>query len=235
MSRLPIGIGAVAFLAVVIGSFALVAESGPIARSSVAMILIGINGVALSGLAGLILVRARWSRWVLAASVATASALASIGGGPWFWATLAVGAVAIVGIFGPWLTLWIRQQPVAEPLGPVPVALMASAGLTPIVVGLAVFEGVAALHWFLVLIVTASAWAYGRGFRIGIWGMRIVVPIVGLVAALQTPQVGSVVVAALAFVIMGLAWTPQAKHVTAVITPPLPAPRIRKASDDQSQ
>jgi hypothetical protein len=235
MSRLPIGIGAVAFLAVVIGSIALANESGPIAQSSVAMILIGVNGVTLSGLAGLILVRAPWSRWVLAASVAAATTLASIGGGPWFWTTLAVGTVAIVGISGPWLTLWVRQRPVAEPLGSIPIVLMASAGIVPIVVGLAAFEGVSVSHWVLALTVITSAWAYGRGLRFGIWGLRVVVPFAGVIAALQTAFAGNIVVAVGASAIMVLAWTPQAKHVTAVITPPLPAPRIRKASDDQSQ
>jgi len=235
MSRLPIGIGTVAFLGVVIGSVALVNDSGPIARSSVVMILIGVNGVALSGLAGLILVRAPWSRWVLAGAVITATALASIGGGPWFWIALVVGAVAIVGVSGPWLTLWVRKRPVAEPLGYVPVALLASAGLTPIVVGFAAYEGVTASHWLLVLIVITSAWAYGRGLRLGIWGLRVVVPVSGAAAALQTAFAGNIAIVAGALVITVLAWTPQARHVTAVITPPLPAPVRRKASDDQSQ
>jgi hypothetical protein len=235
MSRLPIAIGALAFLAVVIGSVALLNDSGPIARSSVAMILIGVNGVALSGLAGLILVRAPWSRWVLAGSVVSATALASIGGGPWFWIVLVVGAVAIVGVSGPWLTLWVRKRPVAEPLGHVPVALLASAGLAPIVVGFSAYQGLAASHWLLVLIAIASAWAYGRGLRLGIWGLRVAVPVSGAAAALQTAFAGNIAVGAGALVITVLAWTPQAKQVTAVITPPLPSPVPRRASDDQSQ
>jgi len=235
MSRLAIGIGAAAFLAVVLGSVALVNDSGPIARSSVAMILIGLNAIALSGLAGLVLVRAPWGRWVLVGSVVAAAVFASIGGGPWFWGTLAAGTVAIVGIVGPWLTLWVRQRPVAEPLGSVPIALMASAGLTPVVVGLAAFEGVSASHWLLVLAAIVSAWAYGRGLRLGIWGLRVVVPASGAVAALQTAYAGNILIAATALAITILAWTPQAKHVTAVITPPLPAPQPRRASNDQSQ
>jgi hypothetical protein len=235
MSRLPIVIGATAFLAVVIGSIAAVIESGPISPSSLVMILLGLNSVALTGLAGLILVRAPWSRWVLSASVVAGTALGSIGGGPWFWVVLGIGMVAVVGLSGPWLTLWVRQRPVAEPLGYVPVALLASSGVAPILVGLAAYQGVDASHWLLVLVVVASAWAYGRGLPFGIWGLRVVVPLSGGMASLQTAPAGNIVIATGALMVMVLAWTPEARQVTAVITPPLPAPVPRRTSDDQSQ
>lgn len=232
MRRLPIGIGAIAFLSVVLGSIAFAIESEPISRSSVAMILIGLNGIALSGLAGLMLVRAPWSRWVLAGSVVAAGALASIGGGIWFWVVLGMGTVATIGIAGPWLTLWVRQQPAAEPLGWVPITLMASGAFTPIVVGFASHSGVGASHWTLVFVVIASAWAYGRGLPFGIWGLRVLVPISGAAAMFRTEFPGNMAIAVGALTIAVLAWTPAAKRVTAVITPPLPAPTPRRTSDD---
>lgn len=196
------------------------------------MILVGILGIALAGLAGLILVRAPWSRWVLGGSVAVAIALASIDGGFWFWAALAIGSVAIAALAGPWLVLWVRQQPVAEPLGPVPVSLMASAGIAPILVGISSHEGVGVPHWMLVIVVMVSAWAYGQGLPFGIWGLRVAVPIFGAVAALRTNSYGDAVIAVGAGVITILAWLPQARQVTAVITPPLRAPIQRKGVGD---
>lgn len=235
MSRLPIGIGAIAFLAVVIGSLVFASDSGVVSASSTAMILVGILGIALTGLAGLLLVRAPWSRWVLGGSVVIATTLASIGGGLWFWIDLAIGSVAIAGLAGPWLVLWVRQQPVAEPLGPVPVTLMASAGFAPIVVGFASYEGVGIPHWTLVFVIIVSAWAYGRGLPFGIWGLRVAVPIFGAVATLQTSSYGNVVIAVGTGMVTILAWLPQARQVTAVITPPLPAPVQRKGVDDASR
>jgi len=224
MSRLPTAVGTSAFLAIVFGSVAFVIDSGPIVHSASFMIFVGVTGFALGGLAGLLLVRARWARWVLGTVVVGSVLLASIGGTALFWISLIVGAIAIIGLAGPWLTLWVRQQPVADQLGSVPVALMASGTITPIVVGFAAWDGVGPVHWILTIGVVMSAWAYGRGLPFGIWGFRVFVPIVGVPSVLQTSRPGSFVIAVAIVLLVGLAWSPSAKKVTAVITPPLPAP-----------
>ncbi|MEE8456922.1 MAG: hypothetical protein V3S28_02630 [Acidimicrobiia bacterium] len=228
MSRLSTAVGTSAFLAAAFGSMAFVIDSGPIIPSASLMIFVGMTGVALGGLAGLLLVRARWARWVLGTVVVGSVLLASIGGTALFWISLVLGAVAIVGLAGPWLTLWVRQQPVADQLGSVPVALMASGAFTPIIVGFAAWDSVALVHWALVVIVIVSGWAYGRGLPFGIWGFRLVVPIVGLQVVLHTSRPGSFVIAGGITVVAGLAWSGLARKVTAVITPPLPSPVNRK-------
>jgi hypothetical protein len=199
------------------------------------MILLGLLEGALWGLAGLLLVRAPWGRWLLGVSVIAAIAGASIGGSALFWISLLVGAFSIVGLSGPWLTLWVRRQPAAEQLGAVPLSLLGSAVVAPILVGLAQYEGVLVTHWILVMVVIASAWAYGRGLPFGIWGFRFVVPVVGLIAASQTDAPGSVAIAAGALSMTIMAWNPRAKQVTAVITPPLPSPVPRKGSGDANK
>jgi hypothetical protein len=209
---------------------AFVLDSRPITSSASLMIFVGVTGVALGGLAGLLLARARWARWVLGAVVVVSVLLASTGGTTLFWISLILGAVAIVGLSGPWLTLWVRQRPVADQLGSVPVTLMASGAITPIVVGFAAWDSVALVHWTLVAIVMVSGWAYGRGLPFGMWGFRIVVPIVGLQVALQTSRPGSFVIAGGITVLVGLAWSGLARKVTAVITPPLPSPVNRKGT-----
>jgi hypothetical protein len=229
MSRLPIAIGSSAFASVTLGCVAFIMDSGRIASPAAAMIVFGLLLVTLGGLAGLILTRAPWSRWVLGVTIITAILLASISGSPLFWIALGVGTFALIGLTGPWLTLWVRQQPPADRLGIVPMSLIASGGITPIVVGFAAYEEVAPIHWALVGVVVVCAWAYGRGLMFGIWGFRLLVLPFALLAGLQTAEAGSVIIVLGALLIATMSWSPQAGRVTAVITPPLPAPASRVA------
>lgn len=235
MSRLPIAIGASAFTAVVLGAGAFVIDSGPVAGSSAMMIAIGLLASALAGLAGLLLVRAPWGRWLLGVVVAAGVVSASVGESALLWVALAIGSVAIVGLSGPWLTLWVRRQPVAEQLGIVPVLLLASAGFAPIFVGLAAYEGVAVIHWALIATIATSAWAYGRGLPFGIWGFRIATPLLGLASASQTNAPGNFAIVCGTLAITAIAWSPQSTQVTAVITPPLPTPVSRKGSGNANK
>jgi hypothetical protein len=235
MSRLPIAIGATAFASVTISALAFALDSGPVTGSAVSMIIIGVFGLVLVGLAGLILVRAPWARWLLSSTVVFAILLASTNESGPFWVALALGSLALIGLSGPWLTLWMRRQPVADRLGAVPMALIASGTIAPVYVGLAAFEGVSAVHWTYVAVIAASAWSYGRGLPFGIWGFRTLVPILGLLAATRTSSPGDIVVATGALALSAVAWTPQARAVTAVITPPLPAPASRRESGDASR
>jgi len=234
MSRLPIAIGASGFVAVTFALIAFMADSGTIASSAAAMIISGIAGMALGGLAGLLLVRARWGGWTLGSAVLASILLASIGGSVLFWVALGVATISIIGLAGPWLTLWVRRQPVADRLGTIPVALIASSVVAPITIGFAAFGGVAWTHWTLVALIVVSAWAYGRGLPFGIWGFRVVVPIVGLYVGMLTPEPGSLAIAGGAVAIAAMAWNPRARKVTAVITPPLPAPVNRGTSNREN-
>lgn len=235
MNRLPIAIGSSAFLAVTLGAAAFLVDSGPIAQSSAAMILFGLLGVALGGLSGLLLVRAPWARWLLGVAVLFAMLLASIGGSGLLWIVVGVGATAIIGLGGPWLTLWVRQQPVTDQLGTVPVSLIASGAVAPVLVGFASYQGVGLSQWALVMSTIASAWAYGRGLPFGIWGFRAVTPIFGLVAVSRTGRLGSIAIAVGTLLLVAMAWSSLAKRVTAVITPPLPSPVSRRGSGDASR
>ncbi|GMQ93089.1 MAG: hypothetical protein BMS9Abin12_0566 [Acidimicrobiia bacterium] len=234
MSRPPIAIGASGFIAVTFGLIAFAQDSGTIASSAAAMIISGIAGMAIGGLAGLLLVHARWGGWMLGSAVLASIFLASVGGSVLFWIALGIAAISIIGLTGPWLTLWVRQQPVADPLGMIPVALIASSVAAPIIVGLAAYGGVTWFHWTLVGFVVVSAWAYGRGLPFGIWGFRVIVPIVGLFVTILTPGPASLAIAGGAVVVAGMAWNRRARKVTAVITPPLPAPVNRGTSNREN-
>lgn len=235
MSRLPLAIGTSAFIAITMCCVLFAVDSGSIARSSAAMIVLGLMELALAGLAGLMLARAPWARWLLSATVVGSAVLASSSPSVLFWPAVTLGAFAIIGLTGPWLTLWVRQQPLADRIGAVPVVLIATAGVTPIIVGFAAYTGVEAVHWALVATALISAWAYGRGIVIGLWGFRVVLPAVGLLTASRTTEPGNVVIALGALAVAIMAWSPQAKRVTAVITPPLREPMSRKEAGDANR
>jgi len=131
--------------------------------------------------------------------------------------------------------LWVRREPVADRVGVVPVALISSAVITPVLVRFAAHAGVGWEHWTLVITVALSAWAYGRGLVFGMWGFRLVVPILGLLAAIATSNPGGAVILILALALSAMAWSPPARAVTAVITPPLPRPIPQRGSNDANR
>lgn len=235
MSRVPLAIGATAFGATGLASVAFVSDSIPIDQSAAVMILVGIMGSSLAALAGLLLVRAPWGRWLLALGLAASILLASVGGTALFWVSLTVGSAAVVGLVGPWLTLWVRQQPVAEKLGIVPVALITAGIGAPVVVGLASWDGVHWFHWALVAVTGVASWTYGRGISFGIWGFKVAVPVAGVFVALNTSQPGSYLLLVAVVATAGAAWSRAARRVTALITPPLPRPTARRESRGTDQ
>ena len=103
MSRLPTVIGTSAFLAIAVFCLRFVVDSGSIAQSSATMIVLGLIELALAGLAGLMLVRAPWARWLLSATLVVSAVLASSSPSALLWPALVLGASAIVGLIGPWL------------------------------------------------------------------------------------------------------------------------------------
>lgn len=221
MTRLPVLIGLAAYLAISVSSVAFATHTTLVASSSAIMILLGINAAGLICLSGLLLVRAPWSRLFLGFLIAVTALLSATGSSPLFWIGLAFGVLAIVGLAGPWLTLWVRQQPVANPLGRVPIALIASGAVLPVMLGFGASTGIGWPHWVTAAVGVYSSWAYGRGHAHGIWALRIAVPVTGLVTAFMTPTPGGYLIGVSVILIGVAAWTRAASRITAVITPPL--------------
>lgn len=228
MRTVAITIGVIAILSVTAGSLALVIDPEPIASSAATMIAFGSMTAGLTVLSGLLLARAPWGRWGLTVVVALTMTIASISSSPLAWVCFALGAVALVGLFGPWLRLWTRHRPAAESPGPVPIMLMAAAPAAPLAVGLTAAAGVSWAHWLLVVVVAVASILYGQGAAAGLWGLRVAVPVAGTVAVLTTDGWGAVVLGGLVISLSVLAWTPAATRTTTVITPPLPAPMPRR-------
>ena len=222
-------IGTVSVLAIASGAAALVVDPSPITSSSSAMIAIGLIIVGITCLVGLLLARAPWGRWGLGAGVVVAMALASVGTSPFTWATYVVGSVAIVGLAGPWLRLWTRHHRLADAPGPVVVALASVAAVAPLYVGLAVAtSGAGWLEWSVVTVAVVGSALYGKGATLGMWILRVGMPIVALLDAASLGGPAGVLVGMGGVVVGVLAWLPAASKATTVIAPVLPEPIERK-------
>ena len=222
-------IGIAAVTTVALSSLAVVVDPGPIDEVAASLIAVGLMIAAIATLAGLSLARAPWGRWGLAGTVVLGLALSSVSSATMTWIAYATGAVALVGLFGPWLRLWIRHRRVADAPGPVPLSLISVAAVAALYVGLCAFDGADWTHWILVLVAIGSSITYAQGMTIGIWGFRIAVPATGVLAATHTTLPGLVPLIAGVTAVTVLGWLPAARRVTTVITPPLPPPIRRSA------
>jgi hypothetical protein len=222
-------IGVLALVAVVVGAFAVAVDPDPIASSTVPMLVTGLLVCSLVGLAGLLLTRAPWGRVVLVGTVVVAMATASAGDSPLTWAAYILGGIALVGLLGPWLTLWTRHHRLTDAPGPTPVALIAVGAATPLFLGLVLMgAGTNWHHWMLAAVAIAGSILYGRGNRIGIWTLRTAAPILAVIVGLATAGVAGLAIALAGMALGGAAWTPAARHTTKVIAPVLPQPIDRR-------
>ena len=228
MHRPQLLIGPLALAAIAIGAVAVVADPGPVPTSSALLIAVGLAIVGITGLAGLLLARAPWGRFVLIGTVIGAMVLASVGSSWLTWATLVVGGCALIGLLGPWLTLWIRHHRLTDAPGPIVVALESVAAGAALFVGLAtVGSGARWYHWALVALAIASSVAYGRGALAGRVLLRTAVPVAAIAVAIVMADPGGLAIAVTALGIGGAAWTRAATRTATVIAPVLPTPVAR--------
>ncbi len=209
-------------------AIALLVAPDPFDTGAAALIAIGLMIAVVSALSGLLLARAPWGQWGLVAATIVAMGIASLLGGFAMWATLILGAIALVGLLGPWLRLWVRHQTLAEAPGPVPIALISVGAVATLYIGLCASRGAHWSHAVAALVTVAASVLYGRGNRIGIYLFRIAVPVAAAVAAANTETVGAIALLVAGVAIGVAAWLPAASRTTTVITPPLPAPIDRR-------
>ena len=182
---------------------------------------------------GMLLVRAPWARWLALAVAVVTLVVGSVGG---LSDVLSIAAVtlsllAIGGLAGPWLRIWLRQRP-GTGAGTAAVALpLVAVGALPLA-GLASIDAAAPAAFALAVAGPVLAWAYARGFLWGLWGLRVVVPIIAIVAALTTGSwVGGVAFVAFGLACAVFAWSPGARDAQSPVQAPLPPPRAQNRSE----
>lgn len=199
----------------------------PLSPGSSALLIAGIVLYTVIAVVGMLLVRAPWARWLALATAAGTVLIGALGGvsDGVSIAIVALSLLAIGGLAGPWLRIWLRQRPgagagaVAVALPLVAIAALPLAGLTSV-------DSATPAALALALAGPVLAWAYARGFTLGMWALRIAAPAMALIAAIAAGTWGGA-----AFVIYGaavgiLAWSPGARDALSPVQVPLPPPRV---------
>lgn len=212
----------------------------PFAGSSAAVVAIGAVLFSTITVAGLVLVRGRWTRRlgviVALVELGTLAATDLDTWTPWGWATLVLGLLTLGGLAGRWLDGWVRMRPSAT--GPDPRAVVLLLGLLALVpaVGLASPSGLETAHGVLGAAGVFLAWAYSKAQVWSLWGIRVALPIITVPALFVSPLLGALFLALLVAYLVALAWTKEALLAVQPLMDGLPGPRapVRRSGEDQT-
>lgn len=228
MSRAaPYTIAALVFLAPAAWSLHLGLKPEPFALSAAAVVAIGLLMGGLIGVAGLLLSRGRWSknlgRFLIAATLVLAMVVEPT---PIYWVALSLSALAMIGVTGPWLKGWVREFAAADGPGTRPILLVFGALALVPAVGVASPSGLEFTHGVLGGAGVLLGWGYARAEVWGLWGLRLVLPILAIGSILQSPWVGRGVLTMLVGGVVWLAWTEDAQRAVQPLLDRLPGPRV---------
>lgn len=207
----------------------LLIDTEPLTPGAALLIAVGVWLYTVVAIAGILLVRAPWARWLgLGTAIAVAVAIAVAGfDSAAAILTAAVSLAAVAGLAGPWLTVWLRRQP---GMGPEPgaAALPLVAIGAPLVAGIAAWNGPTISVAIAAVLGVVGASAYARADRWGLWLLRLVYPIAAVVAGVQLGLAWGALLVAHGVAVTLLAWSRQASRAQRSIGAVLPAPRYWK-------
>ncbi len=198
----------------------------PFAASSAAVVAIGAVLFTLITVVGLTLVRGRWTRRLAIIVVVTELGVVAVGNlEPWAGLALIFGLTALSGLTGRWLDAWVRQRPSAT--GPDPLAVVLLLGLLGLVpaVGIAAPDGLDMAHGLLGAAGILLTWAYGKAQPWSLWTIRLVLPFLGVAAAMASPAAGAALLIAAAGGLTWLSWTTSARIAVQPLLDDPPGPR----------
>lgn len=187
----------------------LILQPHPFADGPAALLAISlVVGGAVAAL-GLVLSRGRWARVVGSTAVAAQLSLAVVLDATIFgWVAVAATATTFVLLGGPWLDTFLRRLPPADP-PPLPAVLLALGFVAlPGILGVSAPGGTSGAHWIAAMAALLVGWAFARALGVGLWGARLVVPPLLVLAALQSPVGGAVLLVVCAVGVAVLAWSP---------------------------
>jgi len=229
----PLIISALFAVAELLWSIRLTVSPEPFSPGSSALVVAGIVLYTVIAVVGMLLVRAPWARWLaLTTAVCTVIVGAFVGELDALSITAAVlSLVAIGGLAGPWLKIWLRQRPGAG-AGAITIALPLVAIAALPLAGLASVESATPAALTLAFAGPVLAWAYARGLAPGLWGLRLAAPALALVAAIAAGTWGSAAFLAYGTTAGILAWSPAAHDAMYPVQAPLPPPRATPQSKE---
>lgn len=214
-----------------VSAAALMLNPEPFSPGSALLIAAGLLLYTLIALAGILLVRAPWARSLGAGTAVAATVLAAVTGFDTVGTTtsMVIALLALGGLAGPWLTVWLRQRPGTGP-EPAAIALpLVAVGSVPIA-GLAAWQGLTVPVMATALVGIIAGAAYARADRWGLWALRAGYPILTLVAAIGLGTAGALVLTTHGVIVAILAWLPSASRAQRPIGAELPAPRYRRST-----
>jgi hypothetical protein len=204
----PFLIAALVVAASLLWGLHLALDPEPLSADSAAVVGLSLAVHALIAAAGLLLTRGRWSRW-LALSVALVlfglGAVTPLDAG--VVAGLAFTAGAAAGSAGPWLASRLRGRPAADGPSPRATGAILTALAVPGAVALANPGGLDAAGWAAIGAGAGGAWALAAGRAVGLWGLRLLLPLAGAAGAFVDPIPSGLVAAAACAVPAAIAWT----------------------------
>lgn len=206
----------------------LIVSPDPFAADSAMAVALGALIYSIAAMAGLLLGRGRWTRYFATALLVAELLIALVGEiEPWLVAGIAFGALALTGLYGPWLKGWLRQRPAAGAPGLEPILLaIGSFALVPLV-GLASPAGLEPAHGALGAVGVLLSWGYMRGGTWALLSLRFGLPVLVAVAAMSSPLGGALLLLGSGVGLTYLAWTAAAR-LAVDPAPELPAPRKRR-------
>ncbi|MBI5157416.1 MAG: hypothetical protein HZA58_05305 [Acidimicrobiia bacterium] len=184
MPAAPFVIALLVAAACVAGIVTLALAPAPLAGSSAMLFTAGMALATLIVVAGLLLARGRWARYlgmVLGATWIAVGALVESGAG---YGLIALGAAALASTAGPWLGRWLRHLARADGAPPAAVVALLTLVLTPAASAIAAPSGIHGATWGFSAWSVVLALALARIIPGSLSAARIAHPIAAAVTAL---------------------------------------------------
>ena len=234
MSRAPMLVAATVPVASIAWTIHLAAAPDPFAADAGLTVAVGLLIFSVVDAAGIVLSRGRWARWLGQAIVAAGGVLFVVtDGAAASYVAVALSAVALVGLTGPWLDGWIRQRPSVEGPGPRPMGVVFGAlALVPLA-GVASPAGLEVWHGVVGATGVVLAWGYARAMAWALWALRLALPLVAIPGIVIGPWGGAVLLAAAIAVVTTLAWSHESLLAVQPLLDRRPPPRIGTARGEQ--
>jgi hypothetical protein len=187
-------------------------DAGPLPPSSTLLTGVGLLAIATTSVVGLVVTGARWAHRLAVCSVATTMVVAALRPiDRWWWLGLAVSAVAVTIVFLPIITNQVRRLPAASgpPSAAVvpPLALLAS----PVLVGLTSADAPPLPALAVGLSAPVFAYLYIRVLPGGLWGVRLLWPMLALGLAPFLGLLPGVAAVLVAVIVAAFSWRPEVK------------------------